>query len=63
MAAERARRAGAATSPDPPIASERLALNLALTMPPQATFWGKTWGMLTDNFHTPWIINGERVPF
>jgi uncharacterized glyoxalase superfamily protein PhnB len=34
-----------------------------ITMPPQPTFWGKPWSMLTDNFRTPWIINGETVPF
>jgi uncharacterized glyoxalase superfamily protein PhnB len=28
-----------------------------------ATLWGKPWGMLKDNFRTPWIIKGERVPF
>jgi hypothetical protein len=27
------------------------------------TMPGKTWGMLTDNFHTRRIINGETVPF
>ena len=32
-------------------------------MPPQPTFSGKPWSMLTDNFRTPWIINGETVPF
>ena len=35
----------------------------ARSMPPQPTFWGKPWGMLTDNFRTPRIINGETVPF
>lgn len=34
-----------------------------ITMPPQPTFWAKTWGMLIDKFGTPWIVNGERVPF
>jgi len=22
-------------------------------------FWAKIWGMLTDKFGTPWIVNGE----
>jgi PhnB protein len=34
-----------------------------ITMPPQPTSWAKTWGMLVDRFGTPWIVNGERVPF
>lgn len=34
-----------------------------ITMPLQPTFWAKTWGMLIDKFGTPWIVNGERVPF
>jgi PhnB protein len=25
----------------------------------QPTFWAKIWGMLTDRFGTPWIVNGE----
>ena len=25
----------------------------------QPMFWAKIWGMLTDRFGTPWIINGE----
>jgi PhnB protein len=34
----------------------------AVTMPMQPAFWAKTWGMLTDRFGTPWIINGEQIP-
>jgi PhnB protein len=33
-----------------------------VTMPMQPAFWAKTWGMLTDRFGTPWIINGELIP-
>jgi uncharacterized glyoxalase superfamily protein PhnB len=22
-------------------------------------FWAKIWGMLTDKFGTPWMVNGE----
>jgi len=25
----------------------------------QPMFWAKIWGMLTDKFGTPWIVNGE----
>ena len=25
-------------------------------------FWAKTFGMLTDRFGTPWIVNGEMLP-
>lgn len=42
---------------------QALADGGTISMPPQPTFWGKPWGMLTDNFRTPWIINGETVPF
>ena len=34
-----------------------------VTRPLQATFWAKIWGMLVDRFGTPWIVNGERIPF
>ena len=30
-------------------------------MPMQPTFWAKTWGMCTDRFGTPWIVNGELL--
>jgi PhnB protein len=33
-----------------------------ITMPMQPAFWAKTWGMLTDRFGCPWIVNGELVP-
>jgi PhnB protein len=32
-----------------------------ITMPMQATFWAKIWGMFVDKFGVPWIINGERI--
>jgi PhnB protein len=34
-----------------------------VTMPMQPAFWAKRWGMLVDKFGTPWIVNGEPVPF
>jgi PhnB protein len=30
-----------------------------ITMGLQPMFWANIWGMLTDKFGTPWIINGE----
>ena len=33
-----------------------------VTMPMQPAFWAKSWGMLVDQFGTPWIINGELIP-
>ena len=30
-----------------------------ISMALQPMFWAKIWGMLTDKFGTPWIINGE----
>ena len=34
-----------------------------VTMPMQPAFWAKAWGMLVDKFGTPWIVNGELLPF
>lgn len=33
-----------------------------IEMPMQATFWAKVFGMLTDRFGTPWIVNGVLQP-
>jgi PhnB protein len=30
----------------------------SVTMPMQETFWSHSFGMLTDRFGTPWMING-----
>jgi PhnB protein len=30
-----------------------------VSMAPQAMFWAKICGMLTDRFGTPWIVNGQ----
>ncbi|MDE2348197.1 MAG: VOC family protein [Gammaproteobacteria bacterium] len=38
---------------------EALADGGTVTMAQQPMFWAKTWGMLTDRFGTPWIVNGE----
>jgi PhnB protein len=34
-----------------------------VTMPFEPTFWAERFGMLTDRFGTPWIINGKMLPF
>jgi PhnB protein len=34
-----------------------LAETGTVKMPFQETFWAKRWGMLTDRFGTPWMIN------
>jgi len=31
-----------------------------VTMPIQETFWARRFGMLTDRFGTPWMINCEK---
>jgi PhnB protein len=33
-----------------------------VTMAMQPTFWAKEFGMCTDKFGTPWIVNGEPIP-
>jgi PhnB protein len=33
-----------------------------VSMPMQPAFWAKEWGMCTDRFGTPWIVNGEPIP-
>lgn len=37
-----------------------LAENGAITMPLQETFWAERFGMLVDQFGTPWMINCGR---
>lgn len=37
-----------------------LAENGTVRMPIQETFWASRFGMLTDQFGTPWMINCER---
>ena len=38
-----------------------LAAGGKVTMPIGPTFWAKRFGMLTDKFGCPWIINGEMI--
>src|SRR5579872_6628405 len=49
---------------DDPAEAERvfhaLAENGTVGMPIQETFWARRFGMLVDQFGTPWMINCER---
>ena len=38
-----------------------LSENAAVTMPLAETFWAHRFGMLTDRFGTPWMVNVERA--
>jgi PhnB protein len=38
-----------------------LAKNGTVQMPFQATFWAKGFGMLIDQFGTPWIVNAGQI--
>jgi PhnB protein len=40
----------------------RLASGGQVTMPMQAAFWARRFGMVVDKFGTPWIVNGEPLP-
>lgn len=48
---------------DTPEEAERVFAGLSegasITMPMQETFWSKRFGVLTDRFGTPWMINCE----
>ena len=41
---------------------DRLADGGKVTMAMQPSFWAKSFGMLTDKFGTPWLINGGLMP-
>ena len=49
---------------DTPQEAERvfnaLAEKASITMPLQKTFWAASFGMLTDQFGVPWMINCEK---
>ena len=51
-------------SVDKPAEAERvfgaLSANGTVTMPLQETFWAQRFGMLTDQFGVPWMINCEK---
>ena len=38
-----------------------LARNGKVQMPFQPTFWAKGFGMLVDQFGTPWIVNAGQI--
>jgi PhnB protein len=38
-----------------------LSENATITMPLQETFWAVRFGMLTDQFGVPWMINCEKA--
>jgi PhnB protein len=53
-------------SVDSPAEADRIYNGLAegavaVTMPIQETFWAKRFGMLTDRFGIPWMINCEKA--
>jgi PhnB protein len=52
---------------DDPKEAERifnaLAENGIVRMPIQETFWAVRFGMLADQFGTPWMINCERAGY
>ena len=49
-----------------PAEAERVFHALAeggtVSMPIQETFWAKRFGMLTDRFGIPWMVNCEKAP-
>ena len=53
-----------ALNPAEPAEADRiftaLAENGTVTMPIQETFWAQRFGMLIDQFGTPWMVNCER---
>lgn len=53
-----------AISVDEPEEAERvfsaLAENGSVQMPMAETFWARRFGMLTDQFHIPWMVNCEK---
>lgn len=40
---------------------EKLAEGGKISMPLDKTFWAETFGMVTDRFGTPWMINGGAM--
>ncbi len=48
-----------------PAEAERVFAGLAkggtITMPMAETFWARRFGMLTDKFGTPWMVNCEKA--
>jgi PhnB protein len=40
---------------------DELAEGANVTMPWSPTFWAEAFGMLTDKYGTPWIVNGKSL--
>lgn len=40
---------------------EKLAEGGEISMPLDKTFWAETFGMVTDRFGTPWMVNGGAM--
>lgn len=55
-----------ALGPDEPAEAERLFAALAdggvVQMPIQETFWSVRFGMVTDRFGIPWMVNCQQAP-
>jgi len=47
--------------PDAKRVFDALAEGGKVTMPWGKTFWAEGFGMLTDRFGTPWMINGQMT--
>lgn len=62
---ERAQGLSVALQVDDPAEAERIFKALAdggqVTMPIQKTFWAERFGMVTDRFGTPWMVNGGQT--
>ena len=41
---------------------DALAEGGTVTMPVESTFWAPLFGMCTDRFGTPWMVNAEPAP-
>jgi PhnB protein len=41
---------------------DALAEGGKVSMPMQKTFWAEAFGMVTDRFGTPWMVNGAMMP-
>jgi PhnB protein len=41
---------------------DKLSVGGKVSMPMAPSFWAKRFGMFTDRFGTPWIINGGLLP-
>lgn len=62
---QRAQGLSVALQVDDPAEAERIFAALAdggqVTMPIQKTFWAERFGMVTDRFGTPWMVNGGQA--